>query len=94
MDIPLDTLHQATDRQIPAVNRTVGSRVVGGDDARIVTLTQTYASPRAEVWNAITTGDRISRWLMPISGDLTVGGRDHSSARCAVYGVVVDPAPG
>lgn len=75
MDTPLDTLHQTTDRQIPAVNRTVGSRVVGGEDARIVTLTQTYPSPRAEVWNAITTGDRISRWLMPISGDLRVGGR-------------------
>ncbi len=75
MDIPLDALHQTTDRQIPAVTRSVGTREVGGEDARIVTLTQTFGTARAEVWAAITTGERISRWLGPISGDFRLGGR-------------------
>lgn len=75
MNTNLDELHQTTEGQIEAVTRTVGSREVGGEDARIVTMAQTYAVPRAEVWNAITTGDRISRWLGPITGDFRLGGR-------------------
>ena len=75
MDTNLDALHQTTQAQIAAVTRTVGSREVGGEDARIVTLSQTYPAPRAEVWSAITTGDRISRWLGPITGDFRLGGR-------------------
>ncbi|MBG6237751.1 uncharacterized protein YndB with AHSA1/START domain [Mycetocola sp. CAN_C7] len=75
MDTNLDALHSTTDAQIPAVTRVVGSREVGGEDARIVTVTQTYPSALAEVWNAITTEDRISRWLGPISGDFRLGGR-------------------
>ena len=75
MDTNLNKLHQVTDSQIPSVERTVGSRDVGGDDARVVTMTQTYPFGQAEVWNAITTQDRISRWLAPVTGDLKVGGR-------------------
>ncbi|MET1051154.1 MAG: SRPBCC family protein [Mycetocola sp.] len=75
MDTKLDALHSITDAQIPAVTRVVGSREVGGEDARIVSVTQTYPTALAEVWNAITTGDRISRWLGPISGDFQLGGR-------------------
>ncbi|WP_411722396.1 SRPBCC family protein [Mycetocola sp.] len=75
MDTNLHKLHEMTDGQIPAVTRSVGSREVGGEDARVVTLTQTYPSSQAEVWNAITSQDRISRWLAPVSGDFTLGGR-------------------
>jgi uncharacterized protein YndB with AHSA1/START domain len=75
MDTNLHKLHEMTDSQIPAVKRSVGSREVGGDDARVVTMTQTYPSAQAEVWNAITSQDRIARWLAPITGDLKLGGR-------------------
>ena len=75
MDTNLNQLREATDAQITAVKRAVGTREVGGDDARVVTMTQSYSSTQAEVWNAITTQDRISRWLGPISGDFKLGGR-------------------
>jgi uncharacterized protein YndB with AHSA1/START domain len=75
MDTNLHKLHETTDSQIPAVKRSVGSREVGGEDARVVTMTQTYPSAQAEVWNAITSQDRISRWLGPITGDFRLGGR-------------------
>jgi uncharacterized protein YndB with AHSA1/START domain len=75
MDTNLNNLHEATDTQIPAVKRIVDAREVGGEDARVVTLTQTYPSAQAEVWNALTSQDRISRWLGPIAGDFTLGGR-------------------
>ncbi|MET0479842.1 MAG: SRPBCC family protein [Mycetocola sp.] len=75
MDTNLNKLHEMTDSQIPAVTRSVGAREVGGEDARVVTMTQTYPSAQADVWNAITTQDRISRWLAPITGEFTLGGR-------------------
>jgi uncharacterized protein YndB with AHSA1/START domain len=75
MDTNLHKLHEMTDGQIPAVTRSVGAREVGGEDARVVAMTQTYPFAQAEVWNAITAQDRISRWLGPISGDFRPGGR-------------------
>ncbi len=38
-------------------------------------MSRTYDAAPEDVWNALTTADRISRWLGPISGDLNVGGR-------------------
>jgi uncharacterized protein YndB with AHSA1/START domain len=33
-----------------------------------------YDAPIDDVWDAVTQPDRIKRWLMPISGELRVGG--------------------
>jgi uncharacterized protein YndB with AHSA1/START domain len=61
--------------QINAVQRTVGSRTVNGSEAKTVVVSQTYDTAIEDVWNACTTAERISRWLMPISGELRLGGR-------------------
>jgi uncharacterized protein YndB with AHSA1/START domain len=37
-------------------------------------LAQTYRSPIDDVWDAITSPERISRWFLPVSGDLRLGG--------------------
>ncbi|ANZ35718.1 hypothetical protein BBK82_06135 [Lentzea guizhouensis] len=34
-----------------------------------------YKATREDVWDAITTPERLVRWFLPISGDLRVGGR-------------------
>jgi uncharacterized protein YndB with AHSA1/START domain len=47
------------------------SREVTGDDVR---LTRRYPEPPDQVWSAVTTAERIERWLAPISGDLVLGG--------------------
>lgn len=41
----------------------------------VQTLAQTYSSPIEDVWDAVTSAERIPRWFMPISGDLHLGGR-------------------
>lgn len=41
----------------------------------MLTVTRTYDATLDEVWDALTTAERIPRWLAPISGDLTLGGR-------------------
>lgn len=57
-----------------AVDRTVGSRTIEAGEARVVTVTRTFAADVDDVWDACTDVERIPRWLMPISGDLRVGG--------------------
>ena len=62
-------------QQINAVRRQVGTRLLEAGEARTVTVSQSYAAPIEDVWDACTNAERIPRWFLPISGDLRVGGR-------------------
>lgn len=61
--------------QLGAVDRAVSTEEVAGVPSRVQTLVQTYTSPIDDVWNAVTSADRIGRWFLPVSGDLRLGGR-------------------
>src|SRR5207248_10035675 len=61
--------------QINTVRRTVGTRVLEAGEARVVTLSQAYDTDAADLWDACTDIERIPRWFLPITGDLTVGGK-------------------
>jgi uncharacterized protein YndB with AHSA1/START domain len=45
------------------------------DGAYVVTATRTYPTAIDDLWDAITTAERIPRWFLPVSGDLRLGGR-------------------
>ena len=60
--------------QINAVRRTVGPRVLEAGEARVVTISQSYDTDAADLWDACTNIERIPRWFLPITGDLKVGG--------------------
>jgi uncharacterized protein YndB with AHSA1/START domain len=62
------------DHQIKAVQRKVGPRTIDSGDAHVVTVSQSYDTDPADLWDAVTTIERIPRWFLPISGDLKVGG--------------------
>lgn len=62
-------------RQIDAVTRAVTDDELDGAPTHVQTLAQTYPSPIDDVWEAVTSADRIARWFLPISGDLRLGGR-------------------
>ena len=62
------------DHQINAVARSVGARTIDTGEAHVVTVSQSYHTDTEDLWDAVTNIERIPRWLMPISGDLTVGG--------------------
>ncbi|MEV4184328.1 SRPBCC family protein [Streptosporangium canum] len=62
-------------QQINAVRREVGKRVLEAGEARIVTVSQTYEAEVDDVWDACTDPERISRWFLPVSGDLRLNGR-------------------
>jgi uncharacterized protein YndB with AHSA1/START domain len=62
-------------REIEAVEREVGTGRLGDGEGKVVRLRRTYEAPIEDVWDALTSADRINRWFLPISGDLGVGGR-------------------
>ena len=60
--------------QLGAVSRGLRTEVIDGERSNVQTLEQTYPSPVADVWDAVTDPARIARWFMPVSGELELGG--------------------
>jgi uncharacterized protein YndB with AHSA1/START domain len=60
--------------QINAVRRRVGRRTLEAGEARSVIISQVYAAPVDDVWDACTNPIRIPRWFLPVTGDLKPGG--------------------
>ena len=63
------------EREIKAEQRSVGTGPLGDGEGRVVRIRRSYDSPIEDVWEALTTPERISRWFLPISGDYRLGGR-------------------
>ena len=61
-------------REIEAIQRSVGTGTIPAGEGHAVTLRRTYNSSIDDVWDALTTPDRINRWFLPISGDFRLGG--------------------
>ncbi|MFE2210746.1 SRPBCC family protein [Streptomyces canus] len=61
--------------EINRMHRRVGTRQLETGEARTVLLRRTYDAEIADVWDAVTSPERIARWFMPVSGELKVGGR-------------------
>ncbi|MCD4535927.1 SRPBCC family protein [Nocardioides sp. cx-169] len=58
-----------------AVERALTTITREGRELRLLTVTRTYDASLDDVWDALTTRERIAHWMMPVSGDLDVGGR-------------------
>ncbi|WP_418277050.1 SRPBCC family protein [Isoptericola jiangsuensis] len=56
------------------VTREVRSGERDGEPTRIAVARRSYAASRGDVWAAVTDPERISRWFMPVTGDLVEGG--------------------
>lgn len=62
-------------RHIGAAVREVRSGMRDGVPVRSVIAGRIYGTTAEDLWDAITSPERIPRWLTPISGDLREGGR-------------------
>ncbi|MEU6356952.1 SRPBCC family protein [Streptomyces sp. NPDC047072] len=67
-------MHDFVD-QINRLHRRVGTRQVAAGEARTVLMRRTYDAGIADVWDAVTSPERIGRWFLPVSGEFKVGGR-------------------
>ena len=77
--------------QIDAVTRGSHTTEVDGEPARIQSLSQVYPSPLDDVWDAVTSPERIARWFLPVSGELRQGGRYQFEGNAG--GEVLDCSP-
>lgn len=67
------TLHPVDAAEL--VTREVRSGSRDGVPTKIVVARRTYATDPSDLWDALTNVERLPRWFLPVSGDLTVGGR-------------------
>jgi uncharacterized protein YndB with AHSA1/START domain len=49
-------------------------RRIAAGDARVAVFTRTYPTTIDDLWDACTNPERLSRWYVPVGGDLRVGG--------------------
>ena len=63
------------ERLLGAVERTVSSLERDEQAAREVTLARSYATTVEDLWDAVTSAERIPRWFPPVCGHLELGGR-------------------
>src|SRR5262245_62152759 len=58
-----------------AESRRVENRDYQGKPALVAIAVRTYDTTVEDLWDAITTPERLVRWFLPIEGDLKLGGR-------------------
>lgn len=46
-----------------------------GVPVRVVVARRTYPTDLADLWDALTSPERLPRWFLPVEGDLKLGGR-------------------
>lgn len=79
-------------QMIGAVTRTISSRDVGGAPARVLVATRGYPASPGELWDALTSAERIPRWFLPVTGDLRPGGRYQLEGNAGGEILACDPA--
>ncbi|MBI2738631.1 MAG: SRPBCC family protein [Rhodospirillales bacterium] len=57
------------------VARAVRNFEKDGKPASAVTLTRLYDTSVDDLWDALTSSERLPRWFLPVEGDLRLGGR-------------------
>jgi uncharacterized protein YndB with AHSA1/START domain len=61
--------------ELTAVRRELGRGSLPAGEAHLVVLRRRYPAELEDVWDAITTADRLRRWFLPVTGDLRLGGK-------------------
>jgi uncharacterized protein YndB with AHSA1/START domain len=62
-------------RVLGLVTRSVHNFEKDGKPASTVTLTRLYDTTVDDLWDAVTSKERIPRWFLPVEGELRLGGR-------------------
>ncbi|MHB1206164.1 MAG: SRPBCC family protein [Rhodospirillaceae bacterium] len=57
------------------VTRSVRNFEKDGKPASAVTLTRTYDTSAEDLWDALTSKERLPRWFLPVEGELKPGGK-------------------
>ncbi|ONK15901.1 SRPBCC family protein [Streptomyces sp. MP131-18] len=61
--------------ELAAVRRAMGTGSVPAGEAYTIELRRRYDAEIVDVWDAITSPERLQRWFKPVTGDLRLGGQ-------------------
>ncbi|TYP89039.1 SRPBCC domain-containing protein [Blastococcus xanthinilyticus] len=61
--------------QLAATQRAMGKGSVPAGEAYTIELRRRYEAQIDDVWDAVTSPERLHRWLSSVTGDLRVGGK-------------------
>ena len=61
--------------ELDAMHRELGEGRLPAGEAYAVILRRRYHAEIEDVWDAITSAERLRRWFLPVSGELRLGGR-------------------
>lgn len=79
---------------VNAVERRLGTRVLEAGEARTSVVSRVFPGSLEEVWDAVTTAERIPRWFLPVTGDLRLGGRYQLEGNAGGEITACDPPTG
>jgi uncharacterized protein YndB with AHSA1/START domain len=57
------------------VTREIRTGERDGTPIRVAVARRTYPTDQADLWDCLTNADRLPRWFLPVSGDLSEGGK-------------------
>ncbi|CAN5455365.1 SRPBCC family protein [soil metagenome] len=63
-----------TSAHVNTVRRNVGTKTIEAGEAHVVTLSRSYPTDAADLWDACTNAERLPRWFAPVHGELRLGG--------------------
>jgi uncharacterized protein YndB with AHSA1/START domain len=58
-----------------AITRTVRNTERDGQPAKVVVASRSFDTDAADLWDALTSKERLKRWFAPVHGDLELNGR-------------------
>lgn len=61
-------------QQISSVSRSLGDRTLEAGEARVSTISQVYDTDLDDLWEVVTSPERLPRWFLPVEGELKEGG--------------------
>ncbi|GIH81281.1 SRPBCC domain-containing protein [Planobispora longispora] len=61
--------------ELAAVRRAMGTGSVPAGEAYTIELRRRYDAEIDDVWDAVTSPERLQRWFKPVTGDLRLGGK-------------------
>lgn len=62
-------------RHLAIMDRSVKLGTRNGEQTNVIIAGGTYGATALELWQALTSADRLARWFLPVTGDLRQGGR-------------------
>lgn len=74
-----------------AMTRTVQNLERDGKPAKAVIASRVYDTDAADLWDALSSRERLPRWFLPVSGDLQRGGRYQLEGNAG--GMITECAP-